>query len=197
LGLLALLGGLVVLMAGIKPGSGSGIVLVPMLLAGLGMGMLASQLGSVTVSAVPDENSSEVGGLQNTMTNLGAALGTALAGSVLIASLTTAFLNNIESNPAVPSQVTSQAEVKLAAGAPFISQADLTARLEKAGLDKSTTSAIVEANDEAQHLALRIAIAMLAIAAVLALFASVRIPTEQPGSRSLAGTDPAPEYDRV
>jgi hypothetical protein len=40
---------------------------------------LASQLGAVTVSAVPDEQSPEVGGLQNTATNLGASLGNALA----------------------------------------------------------------------------------------------------------------------
>ena len=45
---------------------------VPLLLAGLGIGALASQLGAVTVSAVPDELSPEVGGLQNTATNLGA-----------------------------------------------------------------------------------------------------------------------------
>ena len=53
---------------------------VPLLLLGLGIGALASQLGAVTVSAVPDELSPEVGGLQNTATNIGASLGTALAG---------------------------------------------------------------------------------------------------------------------
>jgi hypothetical protein len=36
----------------------------------------------VTVSAVSDEQSSEVGGVQNTVTNLGASIGTALAGSI-------------------------------------------------------------------------------------------------------------------
>ena len=64
-----------------------------MLLIGLGVGALASQLGAVTVSAVPDEQSGEVGGLQNTATNLGASLGTALVGSVLIATLSTAALS--------------------------------------------------------------------------------------------------------
>jgi hypothetical protein len=34
----------------------------------------------VTVSAVPDDESPAVGGLQNTATNLGASIGTALAG---------------------------------------------------------------------------------------------------------------------
>ena len=53
---------------------------VPLLLAGLGIGALASQLGAVTVSAVPDEDSPEGGGLQNTGTNLGASIGTAWPG---------------------------------------------------------------------------------------------------------------------
>ena len=69
------------------------IVTVPLILIGIGFGALASQLGSVTVSAVPDDQSPEVGGLQNTATQFGASLGTALAGSVLIASLTASFLS--------------------------------------------------------------------------------------------------------
>ena len=62
-----------------------------MLLAGLGVGALASQLGAVTVSAVPDEQGGEVGGLQNTVTNLGASIGTVVAGAVLISVLTGSF----------------------------------------------------------------------------------------------------------
>ncbi|MGW6840920.1 hypothetical protein [Streptomyces sp. NPDC054958] len=49
-------------------------------LIGLGIGLLASQLGAVTVSAVPDEQSAVVGGIQNTVTDLGASIGTAVAG---------------------------------------------------------------------------------------------------------------------
>ena len=63
------------LIAALEVGAGPEIVTVPLLLAGLGVGALASQLGAVTVSAVPDEQSGEVGGLQNTVTNLGASLG--------------------------------------------------------------------------------------------------------------------------
>ena len=84
LGLLALLLGVLFLMVALEPTADAQIVTLPLLLAGLGIGALASQLGAVTVSAVPDEVSPEVGGLQNTATNLGAAIGTALAGSILI-----------------------------------------------------------------------------------------------------------------
>ncbi len=100
-GLLALLAGTVVLLAAFDVDAGPEIVFVPLLLIGLGIGALASQLGAVIVSAVPDEQSSEVGGLQNTMTNLGASFGTALAGSLLIASMSSSFLANIQQNPAI------------------------------------------------------------------------------------------------
>ena len=184
LGLLAMLVGIVTLFASIDPAAGAEIVTVPLLLAGLGIGALASQLGSVTVSAVPDEDSPEVGGLQNTGTNLGASIGTALAGSVLIAGLTTSFLTGIQQNPAVPADVKSQANVQLASGAPFISDADLQAALDRAGVNQETTTAILEVNQEARLDGLRSALVILAGIALLALFAARRIPTRQPGSDS-------------
>jgi MFS family permease len=63
-GFLALFAGIVVMVAALDAGAGPEIVTWPMLLAGLGVGALASQLGSVTVSSVPDQESGEVGGLQ-------------------------------------------------------------------------------------------------------------------------------------
>jgi hypothetical protein len=53
-------------------------------------------------------------------------------GEVLIAGLTTSFLTGIQQNPAVCASVKSQANVKLAGGVPFISDADLQAALAKA-----------------------------------------------------------------
>jgi MFS family permease len=91
LGFVSLFAGLVVLIGSLEVGVGPEVVTWPLLLAGLGVGALASQLGSVTVSAVADERSGEVGGLQNTVTNLGASIGTALAGAVLISALTRRF----------------------------------------------------------------------------------------------------------
>jgi len=182
LGLVAMLAGLVALFAGIDPAAGAEIVTVPLLLAGLGIGALASQLGAVTVSAVPDEDSPEVGGLQNTGTNLGASIGTALAGSILIAFLTSSFLTGIQQNPAVPTDVKAQADVELAGGVPFISDEDLQAALDQAGASEETATAALEANQQARLDGLRAALVVLALVAVLALFAARRIPTQQPGS---------------
>ena len=64
LGFLALLAGIVVMIGALDAGAGPEIVTWPMLLAGLGVGALASQLGAITVSSVPDERTGEVGGLR-------------------------------------------------------------------------------------------------------------------------------------
>ena len=72
--------------------------------------------------------------MQNTVTNLGASIGTALAGAVLIATLSASFLTGIQNNPAVPAEVKSKAQVELAAGVPFVSDADLKTALDDAGV---------------------------------------------------------------
>jgi EmrB/QacA subfamily drug resistance transporter len=180
-GLLSLLVGTVVLLASLDTDTGPEIVFVPMLLVGLGIGALASQLGAVTVSAVPDEDSPEVGGVQNTMTNLGASLGTAIAGSLLIGALAVSFSSNIDQSSAIPVRVKEQAQVKLAGGVPFISDADLQTALDEAGVSSRTADAAVDAYSEARLDGLRAALAILALLTVCALFAAQRIPETQPG----------------
>jgi MFS family permease len=191
LGLLALLAGTVILLGALDTGSGPEIVLLPMLLIGAGIGALASQLGSVTVSAVPDDQSPEVGGIQNTATNLGASLGTALAGALLIATLTTSFLTNIENSDAIPSRVKSEAQVNLAGGAAFISDADLDRALDEANVHGRAADAAVSAYQEARITGLKSALAILALMDVIGLFLTGRIPKVQPGSAE-APTDGAP-----
>lgn len=146
------------------------------------MGALASQLGAVTVSAVPEAQSTEVGGVQNAVTNLGASTGTALAGSILIATMTTTFLATVEDNPAVPSEVKKQATVELESGVPFLSDAQLKSALDEAGTDKAVTEAALDANEEARIDGLRAALAILAFTALLAMFFTSRIPNTPPRS---------------
>ncbi|MFI9118284.1 MFS transporter [Streptomyces bikiniensis] len=182
LGVLALLVGAVVLMAALDVSAGAEIITIPMLLIGLGMGALASQLGSITVSALPEEQSTEVGGVQNAVTNLGASIGTALAGSILIASLTSSFLTSIEQNPAVPAGVKNQTALELQSGAPFLSDTQLRSALADAGVSEELAQEALDANTAARLDGLRAALAVLAFAALIALFFTQRIPATQPGS---------------
>jgi len=180
-GVLLMLAGIVVLMSGIDLGATAAVVAVPMFLIGLGIGALASQLGAITVSAVPDKMSGDVGGLQNTATNLGASLGTALAGSVLIVILTGSFLTGIAANPDVPDEVTATAEVELAAGAPFLSEAQLTEALDAAGVDPAVSEELIAQNAASQAQALDASLGILALLAVISLFFTGRIPERAVG----------------
>jgi hypothetical protein len=187
-GFMSLFAGLVVLVALLDIGVGPEIVTWPLLLAGAGLGAMASQLGSVTVSAVSDEQSGEVGGLQNTGSQLGASIGTALAGALLISALTASFLTGIQDNPDVPNRVTSKAETELASGAPFISDDDLAAALSDAHVPPRTADAVVETNEQSRIDGLRVAVSLLALLALVALLFTGGIPTVQPGAQSRLGT---------
>jgi MFS family permease len=179
-GFLSLFAGTIVMVGALDAGAGPEIVTWPMLLAGLGIGALASQLGSVTVSSVPDEQSGEVGGLQNTVTNLGASIGTALSGAVLVAALTTSLIAGIQHNPAVPADVKSKSKTELASGVPFLSDKDLMTALDKAGVPKKTADEIVKENSTARLDALRSSLSVIALIALIALVVTFGIPNEQP-----------------
>mgnify|MGYP003407681187 FL=1 len=189
-GFLGLLAGILSLAASLELGVGPEVVSLPMLIAGLGMGALSSQLGSVTVSAVPDEQSAEVGGVQNTLVYLGASLGTALAGAVLVSALTASFFSGVDANPAVPDDLSSAAKVELASGVPFMSDDAMRSALVEAQVDTAAVDAIVAANEDARLAGLRSALALLAVVAVLAVFLTNGLPTRQPGTSATATEDP-------
>jgi MFS family permease len=181
-GFLAMFAGLVVLIAGLDSDAGAGVTTWPLLLAGLGIGALASQLGSVTVSSVPDEQSGEVGGLQNTVTNLGISIGTALTGAIIITALSSSFLTGVQENPAVPANLKAQASTNLSGGVPFLSDDELEAGLKEAHVPPGASEAIVEENESARLVGLRTALVILALLALVGLFFTGRIPSRQPSS---------------
>lgn len=182
IGFLLLFLGIVTLLAALEIGAGPEVVTWPLLLSGLGIGFLASQLGAVTVSSVPDEQSGEVGGLQNTLTNLGASIGTALSGAVLISALTASFLSGVSDNEAVPQELSSQAQVDLAGGVPFISEEALDEALTDAGVEGETAEAIIDENTSSQIRGLRAALAVLALVALVALFVAGAVPDRPAGA---------------
>lgn len=98
IGQILLIGGSVALLASLTATLSSLPFACAMFLVGGGLGLLASQLGNVNMSAVTEQQTSEVGGLQGVFQNIGSSLGTALIGSVMIATLTTGFLTSVASS---------------------------------------------------------------------------------------------------
>jgi Na+/melibiose symporter-like transporter len=189
-GFLLIFGGLLLLVALLDIDAGAGVTTGPLLLIGSGLGAMASQLGSVTVSAVPDEQSGEVGGLQNTGTQLGASIGTALAGAILISALTASFFTGIQDNPAVPDRVSANAQTELATGVPFVSDKDLQAALDDAHVSNKTADGVVDENAQARIAGLRSALALLAFMSLLALPFTRGLPRVQPGAEAKPNAPP-------
>jgi MFS family permease len=192
LGLLLLAGAALLLAAllGENPAD-AGIVTVPFLLLGAGLGLLASQLGNVIVSSEPVERSGEVGGLQYTAQNLGASLGTALIGAVVIGTLATQLLQGIEDSPAVSDPVEQAAGIQIEAGVEFVSDAQLEAALAQTPLAPEEQEAIVAANAEARIEALQFGMLAVALVALLGLFPTTRLPGKALKSAEITA-DPAP-----
>jgi predicted MFS family arabinose efflux permease len=189
-GLLAMLSGLVLLVAFTGPDLRSAGFALALALVGAGNGLMVSQLGNVIMSSVPAERGSEAGGLQGTSMNLGASLGVALIGSILIASLVGGFQKAVLADPAlaaVAPQLTTQAEQN----ANFVSVEQVTLAAEEAGLSPEEVAAVTEQYADAQIMALKVAFAAIALFALLALWYVQSLPERADGAKKDEALVPA------
>ena len=145
-----------------------------MFLGGAGLGLLASQLGNVNMSAVKESQSSEVGGLQGTFQNLGSSLGTALIGSILVASLTTGFINNVAASN-LPQSTKDYVSTSVKT-VQIVPASDVEQQALKAGYTQQEADEIADIYKESQLGGLREALFFLVIIAVLTIFLSRNIP---------------------
>src|SRR4051812_25213658 len=81
-------GGILLLLLTV-PGSTSPWTFVPgLLLLGLGLGTMLTPSVNVVQSSFPEKQQGEISGLSRSVSNLGSSLGTAVAGTILVAGLT-------------------------------------------------------------------------------------------------------------
>ena len=153
-------------------------------LVGAGAGLLASQLGNVIMSSVASTQTSEAGGLQGTAQNLGASLGTAIIGAVLLGSLATGFSERITTNPAVPQAARETLVATAEQGLDIVPVAEVERLVVKGGLRPNEARAVADDYGEAQLDALRLALGAVALAALLSLWLTRRLP-----ARSLADSE--------
>jgi MFS family permease len=144
---------------------------------GVGAGLLLSQLGNVIMSSVDQSQTNEAGGLQGTFQNLGASLGCALIGSVLLTGLTSGFISRIQDNPRLPSsaqqQITSTAS---STGLEVVPAAQVEQAAQDAGLSKDDAAEVASDYSDALLAALKRAIAAVAFLAVAGLFLTWALP---------------------
>jgi MFS family permease len=80
------LAGMILLLVLVRAHSGIGTWIPGLLLFGIGVGVMLTSSVNVVQSAFPDSDQGDISGMSRSISNLGSSLGTALAGSVLVAS---------------------------------------------------------------------------------------------------------------
>jgi MFS family permease len=143
---------------------------------GVGAGLMLSQLSNVIMSSVDPAQANEAGGLQGTAQNLGASIGTALIGAVLIAALTSSLLTRIEDNPAVPPPVRAQVAEITETGIPIVPVGDIERAAIDNGLPANQAKALANDYGDAQLHGLKRAIGAIVIIALIALWFTRRLP---------------------
>ena len=175
-GMALLLVGEVVILYFIAPDLQTAGFALGMALLGAGLGLLASQVGNVIMSSVKPSRGGEAGGLQGTSLNLGASLGVALVGSVVIGLLATNFTTSVMASPTLSDSTKQQVSAAAEANANFVSTAQVEAAAQDSGLSAAETEELVTTYSEAQIDALRAGFAFLGLFALLALAWVRRLP---------------------
>jgi len=148
---------------------------------GVGVGLLASQLGNVIMSSVGEERASEAGGLQGTAQNLGASLGTALIGAILLTGLGAATTTAVHAREDLPPAVQQQVTATAKQGLEFVPRSQVEASAREAGLPAEQATAVAEAYGDAQLEALKKALFGAAGFVLLAFWFTRRLPDEPLG----------------
>ena len=151
-----------------------------MALLGLGMGLIASQVGNVVQSSVDASGRSEAGGLQYTAQQLGSAVGVALIGAIVLSGLTATFLAKVESDPRITDQVEQQATVAVQGGVSFVSTDQVEQTAVDAGLPPDQVAAITDNYSEAQLAALKAGLLASGFIALGALAMTGGLPSRRP-----------------
>jgi EmrB/QacA subfamily drug resistance transporter len=155
-------------------------------LFGIGAGLLLSQLGNVIMSSVEAAKINEAGGLQGTAQNLGASLGTALIGAVLIAALTNGFVLKVEDNPAITPPVRERVTQIAQKGIPVVPVDDIEQAALDEGVPSNEAKAIADDYGDAQLQGLKRALLAVAIFALLSLWFTRGLPgrAQAPAARA-------------
>ena len=173
--------GMVVLLP-IVPRADSGwYLIVPLLIAGSGFGLLVSQLNNYTLAPISEERVSEAAGVNSAAGSFGLSFGLAFAGAIMLAALSILFTTESDASTVLPAAEKQQVAHVLEHDAQIMSNT----QLEELLVDQpdEIQDEIVRINTESRPLALQIALLIPTLAALLGLvnsFRMVRMPEPAP-----------------
>ena len=182
-GFLLLTAGLVVLIPVVPRADSGWYLLLPLVIAGSGLGLLVSQLNNYTLAPISEERVSEAAGVNSAAGSFGLSFGLAFAGAIMLASLSFAFTSMAESSTVLAPAEQQQVANALEEDAEVMSNTQLEEQL--VGQPAETKAEIIRINSEARPLALQIALLIPILAGLVGLFNSfrmMRLPDPKSGS---------------
>jgi MFS family permease len=158
-------------------------MVIPLLVAGSGLGFLVSQLNNYTLSPIEEERVSEAAGVNSAGGSFGLSFGLAFAGAIMLASLSLLFTNEANSSAVLTSQESAKVSKALEKNAEVMTNTHLEALL--VGQPADVKAEILRINTKARPRALQIALLVPLIAALLGLlngFRMTRLPDPEPSA---------------
>jgi MFS family permease len=180
-GFVLLTTGLLVLLP-IVPRADSGWwLLVPLVVAGSGLGLLVSQLNNYTLSPISEERVSEAAGVNSAAGSFGLSFGLAFAGAIMLATLSITFTDMARASTVLPPSDQERVAQALEDDAQVLSNTQLEQQL--AGQPEEIQDEIVRINTDARPLALQVALLIPILAGLVGLlnsFRMMRLPDPTP-----------------
>jgi len=153
-------------------------VLFGLVLFGIGQGSLVTLVFNVLVTASPKELAGDVGSLRGTTQNLASAVGTALAGALMVGLLSTIVLRSIVQNPLLPPEIQAQVDLD---SINFVSNAQLQGVMERTTATPQQIAEAVRVNTQSRLRALKIGLLIMAGLALLTIIPAGGLPSYVPG----------------
>jgi hypothetical protein len=168
----------------IVPRADSGWALVaPLLVAGSGLGLLVSQLNNYTLGPISEERVSEAAGVNSACGSFGLSFGLAVAGAVMLATLSIAFTDMAQSSKVLPPDDKEQVADVLEDDAQVLSNTQLAELL--ADEPPEVQAEIVRINTDVRPLALQVALLIPLLSGLAGLLTSFRmVRFREPGTAS-------------
>jgi len=153
-------------------------VLIGLVLFGIGQGSLVTLLFNVLVTASPKELAGDVGSLRGTTNNLAAAVGTAVAGALLVGLLSAAVMRQLAENPVLPVEMQAQVDLD---SITFLSNEQLETVIAGTTATSEQKAEALRINTEARLVALKVGFLIMAGLALLGILPASRLPNYRPG----------------
>jgi EmrB/QacA subfamily drug resistance transporter len=158
-------------------------LVIPLLIAGSGLGLLVSQLNNFTLAPITEERVSEAAGVNSAAGSFGLSFGLAVAGGLMLWALATSFTHLTYSSAVIPPAQQQQIAAQMETDAEVMSNTQLQQQI--ADEPQAVQDEILAINTEARNRSLQVALLVPAFAGLLGLgnsFRMRRLPDIKPAA---------------